>query len=202
LHGGEDRGPERYLYDATGNVVQMPHLPVMQWDFMDRLAASARQVITDGASEATFYQYDAAGQRVRKVTERRNGMRRNERLYVGGFEVFREYDRDGESIVLDRETLHVMDDKNRIALVDTLTREHAHSLPAPQPVQRYQIANHLGSATLELDEAARLISYEEYAPYGATAAYTVRRRCGSEVGPAVRIRFAPAASLETLGPSM
>ena len=45
----------------------------------------------DGTPETTFYVYDAAGQRARKVTERQNGTRKNERLYVGGFEVFREY---------------------------------------------------------------------------------------------------------------
>jgi hypothetical protein len=33
-------------------------------------------------------------------------------------------------------------------------------------------------------------------------ACTVRRRCGSEVGPAVRIRFAPARSLRTIGPTL
>jgi RHS repeat-associated protein len=36
------------------------------------------------------------------------------------------------------------------------------------PAQRYQLANHLGSACLELDEAGALISYEEYSPYGNT----------------------------------
>ena len=167
LQGDESRAPERYLYDADGNIVQMPHLPVMQWDFMDRLAASARQVVNGGSSETTFYRYDAAGQRVRKITERRSGMRKNERLYVGGFEVFREYD-GGGGTALERETLHVMDDKQRIALVETLTEERGNSLPVCYPVQRFQFANHLGSSTLELDEAARLISYEEYAPYGGT----------------------------------
>ena len=168
LRGDEDRGPERYLYDANGNMVQMPHLPGMQWDFTDRLAASARQVVNGGEPETTFYQYDAAGERVRKVTERRDGTRRNERLYIGGYEVFREYDGHGDAVALERETLHVMDDKERIALVETLTRDHGHSLHAAEPVKRYQLANHLGSATLELDEASRLISYEEYAPYGET----------------------------------
>jgi RHS repeat-associated protein len=168
LHADERRGPERYLYDANGNIVQMPHLPAMHWDFMDRLAASARRVVNGGASETTFYVYDAAGQRVRKVTERRSGTRKSECIYIGGFEVFREYDRDGDSIALERETLHVMDDKQLIALVETLTRERSNSLPVLDPAQRYQLANHLGSATLELDEVARLISYEEYAPYGST----------------------------------
>ncbi|TDG02547.1 toxin [Paraburkholderia guartelaensis] len=162
------RGPERYLYDASGGIVQMPHLPVMQWDFLDRLAASARQVVKDVAAETTFYVYDAYGQRVRKVTERQNGIRKNERLYLGGFEVFREYDGDGDAIVLERESLHVVDDKVRIALVETLTINKKSAISAPEPVQRYQLANLLGSATLELDEAARLISYEEYEPYGGT----------------------------------
>jgi hypothetical protein len=34
---------------------------------------------------------------------------------------------------------------------------------------RYQLDNHLGSAYLELDDAGRVISYEEYHPYGTTA---------------------------------
>ena len=34
---------------------------------------------------------------------------------------------------------------------------------------RYQLHNHLGSAALELDAVAEVISYEEYHPYGTTA---------------------------------
>jgi RHS repeat-associated protein len=37
------------------------------------------------------------------------------------------------------------------------------------PVVRYQLGNHLGSASLELDRDGALISYEEYHPYGTTA---------------------------------
>ena len=29
--------PEPYGYDAHGNMLRMPHLPVMQWDFKDQL---------------------------------------------------------------------------------------------------------------------------------------------------------------------
>ena len=48
---------------------------------------------------------------------------------------------------------------------------------------RYQYSNHLGSACLELDDAAEIISYEEFHPYG-TSAYRLmksglkRRRSG------------------------
>src|SRR5262249_42601778 len=58
---------EPYGYDANGNVVQMPHLPVMQWDFFDRLAATARQIVNCGLPEKTFYVYDSSGDRVRTV---------------------------------------------------------------------------------------------------------------------------------------
>ena len=95
----------------------------MQWDFKDQLQATARQVVERRQRRRrTYYVYDAAGQRVRKVTERQNGTRKNERIYLGGFEVYREYDGDGIDVSLERETLHVMDDKQRIALVETRTR--------------------------------------------------------------------------------
>src|SRR5690625_7871989 len=34
---------------------------------------------------------------------------------------------------------------------------------------RYQMGNHLGSASLELNETGKVISYEEYHPFGTTA---------------------------------
>jgi hypothetical protein len=56
-HLDSDSNPvlESYLYDANGKITQMPHLPLMQWDFMDQLAASSRQVVNCGTPEITFY---------------------------------------------------------------------------------------------------------------------------------------------------
>jgi RHS repeat-associated protein len=157
---------ERYTHDAHGNMIAMSHLTLMEWDFKDQLRATARQVVNEGTPETTYYVYDATGQRVRKVTERRNGTRKNERIYLGGFEVFRAYDGGGTSVALERESLHVMDEQQRIALVET--RTHGNDGSAAQIV-RYQLANHLGSASLELDHAGQIISYEEYHPYGSTS---------------------------------
>lgn len=154
-------------YDAHGNMLRMPHLPVMVWDFKDQLHVTERQVVNNGnTAERTYYVYDATGQRVRKVTERQNGTRKNERIYLGGFEIYREYNGNGSTVTLERETLHVMDDKQRIALVETLTQGNDGS---PPQLIRYQYSNHLGSASLELDDQAQIISYEEYYPYGSTA---------------------------------
>ena len=160
--------PEPYTYDAHGNMTSMPHLPGMAWNHRDELQATTKQAVTDGTTpETTYYVYDAGGQRVRKVTERQNGTRMKERIYISGFEVYREYDASGTTPTLERETLHVMDDKQRVALVETRTQGSEPNVPTQ--LTRYQLGNHLGSASLELDAAALVISYEEYFPYGGTS---------------------------------
>jgi RHS repeat-associated protein len=164
-------------YDAHGNMLRMPHLHIMQWDFKDQLQMTQRQAVNvgddDGAQrqgERTWYVYDASGQRVRKVTERAGGAIKDERIYLGGFEIYRRHGADP----LVRETLHIMDDKRRIALVETRTEGDEAGIPAQ--LIRYQLGNHLGSASLELDDQAQVISYEEYFSYGSTSYQTVRSR--------------------------
>jgi RHS repeat-associated protein len=155
---------ERYQHDAHGNMTQMPHLPVMAWDFQDQLRETRREVVNSGTPEATCYVYDATGQRARKITLRQDGTRRCERYYLGGLEIFRDY--RAERVEQQRETLHVMDDTKRIALVETCSVEHGRPLALLEPVLRYQFTNHLGSATLELNSVGALLTYEEYSPYG------------------------------------
>ena len=162
---------EPYTYDAHGNMTSMPHLTLMQWDFKNQLSVTARQAVNATpppakVAETTFYVYDAGGQRVRKLTERQNGSRKAERIYLGGFEIYREFKGNGIDIALERVTLHIMDDKQRIALVETLTQGKDGS---PPQLIRYQFGNHLGSASLELDDQGNVISYEEYTPYGSTS---------------------------------
>ena len=170
-----------YVHDAHGNMTVMPHLPLMLWDYRDRLQATAQQVIKDGTPETTYYVHDAADQRVRKVTERpvtaqqattgKKPTRSAERVYVGGFEIYRQYGTDGTTVTLEREALHIMDDAQRVALVETRTRGDDGS---PGRLVRYQFGNHLGSANLELDYQGQIISYEEYTPYGSTSYQAVR----------------------------
>ena len=168
-YGAQPVHLEKYEYDAHGNMTSMPHLSLMLWDFQDQLSATSKQVNNSGTPEITYYVYDAEGQRVRKVTEKQNGNCKDERIYLGGFEIYREYNGNGESLKLERETLHIMDDKQRIALVETRTLDTTDKEQGPSQLIRYQFQNHLGSASLELNEQAIIISYEEYYPYGSTS---------------------------------
>ncbi len=164
-------------YDTHGNMLCMPHLQTMQWDFEDQLQMTQRQAVndedTDGGhrqGERTWYVYGADGQRTRKVTELANGRIKDERIYLGGFELYRKPGTNG----LVRETLHIMDDQQRIALVETRTQGNEPGVP--RQLIRYQLGNHLGSASLELDDVAQIISYEEYTPYDSTSYQAVRRQ--------------------------
>jgi RHS repeat-associated protein len=150
----------------------------MHWDYEDQL----RQV-DKGGGGAAFYVYDASGQRVRKVWEK-SGVT-EERIYLGGFEIFRQHGGaiGAGSATLERETLHVMDDKQCIALIETRTLGGEPGIP--RQLIRYQFGNHLGSASLELDETAQIISYEEYSSYGSSTYQAVR----SQTETAKRYRY-------------
>ena len=177
--------PEQYGYDAHGNMLRMPHLPVMQWDFKDQLQMTQRQAVNaddeDGVQhqgERTYYVYDAGGQRVRKVTERQTAA--------------------GQTST--RERAHLprrLRDLPRVRTVATSrtgARDAAHHgrqaahrpggdahRRAPQaPTVRRSNSSATSSATtsarpvLELDDQAQIISYEEYTPYGSTSYQAVR----------------------------
>ncbi|MFX1562422.1 MAG: SpvB/TcaC N-terminal domain-containing protein, partial [Promethearchaeota archaeon] len=163
---GNQQIQEQYSHDLHGNIISMPHLQHMEWDFKDQLCH------VDKGTEQVYYAYDATGQRVRKVAEKNNGNLVEERIYLGFFEVFQRRNSVAE-IKLEREALHIMDDKQRIALVETRTHDNGSDI-APQQLIRYQLSNHLGSASLELDGQAQIISYEEYTPYGSTSCQAMR----------------------------
>jgi RHS repeat-associated protein len=158
-----------YEYDEHGNMTRMPHLPEITWDHKDRM----HEVDLVGGGTA-YYVYDAEGQRVRKVHEH-NGTTIEERIYIGDFEIYRK--RNGSGLVLERETLHLMDDEQRIALVETKSHDRD-PIDSPSSIARYQVSNHLGSSSLELDENGSVISYEEYHPYGATSYHSARSGVG------------------------
>jgi hypothetical protein len=92
----------KYTYDVHGNMIAMPHLPIMEWDFKDQLQSTQAQVVNNGVGEKSYYVYDAGGQRVRKVTETQNGKLKDERIYLGGFEIYRNYNGNGQTATLER----------------------------------------------------------------------------------------------------
>ncbi len=77
-----------YAYDEHGSMTSMPHLPAIGWDHNDQM-----QQVDLGGGGTAYYTYDAAGQRVRKVWEHSGLV--EERIYLGGWEVYRKRDSTG-----------------------------------------------------------------------------------------------------------
>ena len=154
-----------YLYDAHGNMQNLQNGNFgLTWNYADQL-----QQVDLGGGGTAYYVYDNSGNRVRKIIE--NGNLVKERIYLDAYEVYRET--QNGNINLERETIHVMDDTQRIALIETRTKGEDGGLDF---LIRYQYGNHLGTACLELDNNAATISYEEYYPFGSTAYQAMRNQ--------------------------
>jgi RHS repeat-associated protein len=179
----------------------MAHLPLMGWDFADQLKATSKQAVAPGGTqtpEATYYVYTYKGQRVRKVTESQAGpnfqptpVKLQESIYVGDYDVFRKYtsgvSSDGTnggvvSMSLERTTFHARTEYGHLA--DICSRTAGTDPGVPRQV-RFQLHNNLGSATIELDDAGALLSYEEYFPFGSSSYKAV----ASQAEAAKRFRF-------------
>ena len=146
----------QYTHDANGNLTSMPHLATLDWDADNRLVHADL-----GGGGDAYYQYDSSGARVRAVV--RNGGTVETRVYLGQSELYRKV--VAGTTRLERETLHISDGTQRVALVETTTVDNG----SPSTVQRYQLSDHLGSSTVELSDTGAVLTYEEYHPYGTTS---------------------------------
>lgn len=151
-----------------GFINGLSHLSVMEHNFRDELTAVAQQVVSSGTPETTYYQYDADGNRVRKITENAstsgNPSVKDQRVYIAGYEHYKKV--SGSNAGLERHTVGLIDNDERFVLVET---RNSVNDGTEKKLTRYQLGNHLGSASLELDQSGNVISYEEYHPFGTTA---------------------------------
>lgn len=140
---GDKRWSEPCQHDAHGNMVATS----MHW--YDK--AQLRQTDLAGGGTA-YYVVDGAGQLVRKVWEKAPGLT-EERVYLGAFELFRRYAGPigPANLTLVRETLHIVDDAQCIATVETRGGDAAANDPVPAHLLRYQFGSHFGPACVEPD---------------------------------------------------
>ncbi|RVP47331.1 SpvB/TcaC N-terminal domain-containing protein [Sinorhizobium medicae] len=154
---------DTFTYDVHGNSTTMPHLASLDWDEDNRLVH-----VVGNSGDRIWYGYDGEGNRVRKFIEHADGTT-EDRIYVGRWERV-EQRRADASLRVARETLHVLDGQNRIAMIE---RRVAGADAGPPLLTSYQFTNALGTAVLELDESGAITSYEEYHPFGTTALQSV-----------------------------
>ena len=160
--GDDEVSAVTYRYDTHGsmlNFINVPPTKNNRWDYRDMI----HTLDLEGGGQA-YYQYDAEKQRTRKRIVRDNG-EYWERIYLEGYELYRRY--VGGTLKEETETHHLFTDEQRVLIVEDVIK------PAEGQQEgvlyRYQYSNHLGSVGLECDAIGRIISYEEFHPYGTTA---------------------------------
>ncbi|MES2675155.1 MAG: SpvB/TcaC N-terminal domain-containing protein [Pseudomonadota bacterium] len=156
-----------YSYDSHGSMLNLANVSnefKMLWDHRDMIAS-----INLGGGGYAHYQYDTNKQRTRKVIIKNNIV--EERIYLGGLEVYRRTENGKPKDEI--ETLHLFDGEQRLLMVDQIIKNETNELGI-RNLYRYTLSNHLGSSSIELDEETKLISYEEYHPYG-TSSYRAGR---------------------------
>ncbi len=151
-----------YVYDTNGNLVQENTSRHFEWDHSDRLRVYRTQPGTAEPSIYAAYLYDSQGQRVKKLV-RKQGGQVEVTVYVDGMFEYQRIVHGGAT--RENNTVHVMDDKSRIALA-RIGNSFPHD--ATPPV-KYQLADHLSSSNVVIDATGAIINREEYTPYGETS---------------------------------
>jgi RHS repeat-associated protein len=165
-----------YRYDSHGSMLNLTRVKAPEadnwglqitWDWRDMI----RSFDAIGGGMARYH-YGIDKQRTRKHITGIGGGEVKDRLYFGGFELYRRRNASG-AVVEEIETHHLFEGEQRVLLVDdvidTNRRNRNGTLYRKQPILRYQYGNHLDSVALELDETAQIVSYEEFHPYGTSA---------------------------------
>ena len=162
-----------YGYDTLGNMTAIPHLSSVTWDFQGRLRSTSRQkVVSANTPETTYYRYGSSNMRVRKVTGRfaagpTTPTIKSQRIYIGCLEFYEEFSGSATDVEISPptkqiKTMHVQDGSHRIAILERDSTKIVLN-------SRYQLSNHIGSCSVELDAQSRVISYEEYTPVCSTS---------------------------------
>lgn len=185
-------------YDHAGNMrtMEINGAVPLTFNYRENLISTGIIERPEEPDDRDYCLYDSGGQRTRKVSQRLTGggvlavTQVDESIYLGNYEIKRiKTLADGtEKTTMERQTIRVMDGETCITVIHRMVAQN--SKPDDTRSVRFQMANQQGSVALEMDHNAKLISYEEYFPYGGTAiiagknkaevALKTHRYCGKE----------------------
>jgi RHS repeat-associated protein len=179
-------------YDANGNIQQLDHLSSITWNYRNQLVEAVAIARKNAESDAEYYQYDSAGNRVRKVTERLmfGGTQKEieEKYYLGPYQYKRisqvavKDDEDVAPVVLlEKQSLKISGPAGLCCISHYWTCDvSGRETKSFKRIYRYQYSDVINSVGLETNNEGELLSYEEYYPYGGTS-FTVAAKA-LEVG--------------------
>lgn len=144
-------------FDASGNLLELEAGRALHWDWRNQLAYVRPVERKSALDDTEGYVYGGGGLRLRKVHIHHARSRAiiNETRYLQGMEVRNIH--GSVLLVISAGDVQVL---------------HWETTPPKKMANnqfRYNLKDHLGSWTLELDSEAKIISRETYHPFGSTA---------------------------------
>ncbi len=168
-------------YDKSGNMrnLEINNAVDLSFNCCENMVKAGIIERPDELDDTDYYLYDSQEIRTRKLSERMEHegtvKRSEEKTYLGNYEIKRNYTgskEDKSNITYERQILRVMDDTSCVAIIYFIAIDKQNPEKENTRQCRFQMDNNLGSVALELDTDAKLITYEEYFPYGGTAIIT------------------------------
>lgn len=160
--------PISKYFDPNGNQISMCSNTIT-WNYRDNIASIVlNNAPSENVSKTQYFTYNNSGRRIRAVTETTlaNGATAiDETLYLNKLIIKRVY--QNQTLINELHKTRFFDDNTCVA--EKLTWV-AGNPPAgiTSPQIRFQLDNMLDSSLLEVDSQSQVISYEEYAAFGAT----------------------------------
>ena len=151
IHPNSNRGTEnnnQNNFDANGNLLHLDNIANLEWYYNNTL-----NKLTKADKTTQYNVYDYQGNRVRTVIES-NQQTQSQRDYLPALDI----------------SINQAKQQSRTLHIGTHILSESSKDNRQTPYQtRYQLNSHLQSNTLELDDKAKILSYEHYYPYGGTA---------------------------------
>jgi RHS repeat-associated protein len=173
---GTEQNGVSHQFDANGNMIQEFANRFFNWDHNDCLRAFREVDGAGNTQKEARYLYDSTGQRVMKRVL--IGTQVGVTIYIDGVFEHRIIGADQNN------TLHVMDNQSRIAMIRAGSALQGDIGPTVQ----YQLGDHLGSANIVIggddSSAGAFNNREEFFPYGETSFGSFAQKryqyCGKE----------------------
>lgn len=169
---------EEYDYDSTGNLNKSSQnsTTTLTYNCCNNLVSARVIERENDLHDSDYYLYDSSEHRVRKVVSsyQDNCTINNiyEKVYIGNYEQSQTKQVKGntEKIIEKKQSLRVMDDDTCVAIIYNFTKvKEGKDIQENTPLLKYQLANNINSITIELDQEGKIVTYEEYFPYGETS---------------------------------
>ncbi|MGA6366664.1 RHS repeat-associated core domain-containing protein [Proteus penneri] len=157
-------------FDESGNLTQLLNGDAIIWDNRNHLKATKEIMESGHLSEGETYQYNSASQRMTKIRGRKVADGDLEKVTTHYLPNIEQWEVSASAITEKYAVVQIN------AGISAKVRALCWEIGSPKEIEnnslRYSYDDGIGNSGLETDGQGKLVSYEEYYPYGGTAIWS------------------------------